>query len=349
MNAFNNLKKQLLKIEQHVPFIPNFSDPSNIGKIILISFWICVIYTCTQIDSSHQFYEKFGNTIIKFIPYLVLNLFILIIISSFLKKIKTTYSIFLVIFNNLLCVYIINSILYQSFFYFFINFENLIIQFYVSFGVVFLFLIYFDWKEKNIDPSHHLAKLTFLQAKMKPHFLFNTINSIVSLIKRDPENAKKMLLNLSELLRVSIKEDDITQLYLLKEEINLCEKYLAIEKIRLGDRLQVEINIEPEVMASKVPKLFLQPLIENAILHGIQNLEDGGTISIKINKKISQKIAIEIKNPVSFNQKKNKQSNKIAVENIKTRLNLYFDYSVVFNASEIDKSYSVYIEIPFTV
>lgn len=349
MNAFINLKKQLLKIEQHIPFVPNFSDPSNIGKIILISFWICVIYSCTQIENSHQFYDKFLSTIFQFIPYLVVNLFILILISSLLKKIKPINSILLVVFNSLFSVYIINSILSQSFIYFFINFENLILQFYVSFGVLILILIYFDWREKNIDPSHHLARLTFLQAKMKPHFLFNTINSIVSLIKRDPENAKKMLLNLSELLRVSIKEDDITQLYLLKEEINLCEKYLDIEKIRLGDRLSLEIKINPEVLNSKVPKLFLQPLIENAILHGIQNLEDGGTISIQINKKNSTTIMIEIKNPINFNQKSNKQSNKIAVENIKTRLNLYFDYNVIFNASELNKNYRVYIEIPFTL
>ena len=347
MNFFSLLKKQLSDIEKRVPFIPDFSDLNNIGKIALVSFWITVVYSFSQIELYSQFYDKFWYNIKNFSPYLVLQLLFLIIFSKLIKKIKPFFSILLIVFINFICLYIIQSLIYQSASFFFDNLANSFIQFYVSIGIIFIFLIYFDWREKNLDPANSLAKLMFLQSKMRPHFLFNTLNSIVSLIKKDPETAKKMLLNLSELLRVSIKEEDITTMYSLKEELDLCDKYLAIEKIRLGERLSIAFDIDEKLMDAKVPKLFLQPLIENSILHGIQNLENGGQVDMKITKNLINNLVIEIKNPNIELINKKTDGNKVALKNIKERLNIYFKNNVTLKTISHDNIYYVLIEIPY--
>lgn len=347
MSLFYILKKQLSDIEKRVPFIPDFSDLNNIGKIALVSFWITVIYSFTQIDNYGQFYDKFWLNVKNFSPYLVLQLLFLILLSKPIKKIKPFFSILLIVFVNFICLYIIQSLIHQSPTIFFNNLANSFIQFYVSIGIIFIFLIYFDWREKNLDPANSLAKLIFLQSKMRPHFLFNTLNSIVSLIKKDPDTAKKMLLNLSELLRVSIKEEDITAMYSLREELTLCDKYLAIEKIRLGDRLSISIDIEENLNNAKVPKLFLQPLIENAILHGIQNLENGGQVDIKITKNLINNLVIEVKNPHNELINKKIEGNKISIQNIKERLNIYYNDNVIFKTIIQNDSYYVLIEIPY--
>ena len=347
MIFFSLLKKQISDIEKRVPLIPDFSDLNNIGKIALVSFWITVIYSFTQIEVYSQFYDKLWYNVKNFIPYLILQLLFLILFSKLIKKIKPFFSILLIVFINFICLYIIQSLIHQSANFFFDNLPNSFIQLYVSIGIIFLYLIYFDWREKNLDPANSLAKLMFLQSKMRPHFLFNTLNSVVSLIKKDPETAKKMLLNLSELLRVSIKEEDITTMYSLKEELDLCDKYLAIEKIRLGERLSIAFNIDENLMDAKVPKLFLQPLIENSILHGIQNLENGGQVDIKITKNLINNLVIEIKNPNIKLINKKIDGNKVALKNIKERLNIYFNNNVIFKTISYDDIYYVSIEIPY--
>lgn len=268
--------------------------------------------------------------------------------SKIIKSITPFFAILLILSINFLAVYITHSLLFLSLNHFFENFSNSILDIYVSLGMIFFFLIYFDWREKNLDPANNLAKLIFLQSKMRPHFLFNTLNSIVALIKKEPATAKKMLLNLSDLLRVSIKEEDIAQLYELKHEISLCKKYLEIEQIRLGDRLSTEFHIEEGLEEAQVPRLFIQPLIENSVLHGIQNLEKG-TVTVKITKNLINNIIIEIKNPINTENPESttaSKGNRIALNNIKERLKIYYQSNVEFKTIQKEGYYYVLIEIP---
>jgi two-component system sensor histidine kinase AlgZ len=271
----------------------------------------------------------------------------LIFFAKLINKLKASRAILLIAILNIFCIYFVSSSVHKNFTVFFTDLDSSLEQIAVSFGILFFFLIYFDWREKNLDPANTMAKLMFLQAKMRPHFLFNTLNSIISLIKKEPETAKKMIFNLSELLRASIKEE-VNFMYSLKEEIGLCEKYLEIEKIRLGNRLIVTWNTEEAVLTHRVPRLFLQPLIENSVLHGIQRLENGGTIEVHIHKNLGDRIIIEIKNPLgqSMNMLDEGQHNNISMENIKERLNLYYNGDIVFKAKSQENYYYVYIELP---
>lgn len=346
-NPLRKIKTLFVQIEQRVPYIPDFSDAWNVMKVFLVSMLLCVLFSFSQINKASEVYISLLPNITIFMPYLVSQLLLLIFSAKYLNKLKASKALLLIICLNIFCVYFVSSSVRRNFLLFFIDIDGALQQIVVSLGILFFFLIYFDWREKNLDPANTLAKLMFLQSKIRPHFLFNTLNSIVSLIKKEPDVAKKMILNLSELLRASIKED-VKVMYALKEEINLCERYLEIEKTRLGQRLQINWNIDETTLESKVPRLFLQPLIENSVLHGIQQIENGGLVEISIKKNLINRIVIEIKNPIAttINHLDIQDHNNISLENIKERLNIYYYGDVVFTAKSYNGFYYVLIEIP---
>ena len=167
-----------------------------------------------------------------------------------------------------------------------------------------------------------------MQARIHPHFLFNSLNTVISLITIDPDKAEQMLLNLSRLFRASFKE---LKLVRLKDEIELCQHYLAIEQMRLGDRLRVEWKYDDEVLFSQVqiPLLTLQPLVENSIFHGVEKFLTKSTISILI-EVLQNQVNIVITNPYTQDKINLRQGNGIAVENVKQRLEAYYGRTVIF-------------------
>jgi two-component system sensor histidine kinase AlgZ len=143
--------------------------------------------------------------------------------------------------------------------------------------------------------AHAKAQVEALQARIRPHFLFNSMNTIASLVRSDPVTAERAVVDLADLFRAALGagEGEST----LAEEIQLCERYLSIEKLRLGERLRVDWQlIEPLPMTMKLPRLVLQPLLENAVLHGISRLPDGGEISVRIARG-HDVLQVSIRNP----------------------------------------------------
>ncbi len=162
------------------------------------------------------------------------------------------------------------------------------------------------------------ASLAALQAKIRPHFLFNTMNSIASLISVAPEKAEAMVVDLSELLRASLR-DNMAETT-LQEEWQLCESYLAIEQQRLGERLRWHCDFSALNLQTPIATFSLQPLIENAIYHGIQKCTDEGFIAIKGWQEAGH-IQIEITNSQCLQSKKSShRGNRMAVENIRLRM-----------------------------
>ena len=172
------------------------------------------------------------------------------------------------------------------------------------------------------------ARIQAMQARIHPHFLFNSLNTVISLINIDPDKAEQMLLNLSQLFRASFKE---LKLVRLKDEIELCQRYLAIEQIRLGDRLHVEWKYDDEVLFSEIqiPLLTLQPLVENSIFHGVEKFLTKSTISILI-EILQNQVNIVITNPYTQDKINLRQGHGIAVENVKQRLEAYYGRSATF-------------------
>lgn len=140
---------------------------------------------------------------------------------------------------------------------------------------------------ERLERSFSEARLQALRMQLDPHFLFNALNTISSHVERDPRLTRTMIEHLGDLLRMSLESKDKQQVP-LAEEMNFLDHYLEIQKIRFGDQLKIEIHVAPEVRYALVPSLFLQPLVENAIRHGVSRRASGGTVTVSAQRNQSQ-------------------------------------------------------------
>src|SRR6185436_5882709 len=140
------------------------------------------------------------------------------------------------------------------------------------------------------------AELRALRAQLHPHFLFNSLNSINALVGQDPEGARRMCQTLGDFLRGTLNLANRERVP-LSEELSLVERYLAIERVRFGERLGVEWTVEPGAERCLVPPLLLQPLVENAIKHGVSDRIEGGVIRVEA-RRVGEHLKLAIENPV---------------------------------------------------
>jgi two-component system sensor histidine kinase AlgZ len=203
-------------------------------------------------------------------------------------------------------------------------------------------LYYFHLLQRAYSPSMVEARLQALQARIRPHFLFNSINAVLSLIRTQPRQAETALEDMAALFRVLMADN--RDLVPLQQEITLCRQYLSLEKLRLEERLSIHWQIDHMPADALIPPLMLQPLLENAVHHGVEPLADGGIISIHIYCK-ANKIHIVIKNPYS-DQITHNNGNQIALRNIKERLALHFDLEASLSHSKGNGEYQVHITLP---
>lgn len=272
---------------------------------VLLSFAACV-------ELFHQYFDRMGIKSALITGFLLLQAIVLV----------TTVSL------NILIHFGINFHLYDLTSE--IAFKQ--VGMHLSFGILLgtLCFRYLYLREQWTRQRHSElnSRIQAMQARIQPHFLFNSLNSAISLISIDPDKAEHMLLNLSRLFRASFQE---LKLVSLQEEIDLCQRYLEIEQIRLGDRLQVEWKLENKDLYSQVqiPLLTLQPLLENSIFHGVEKILTKSTISVLI-EILQNQINIIITNPYSQDHAALKRGNGIAIENVRQRLKAYYGPTVTF-------------------
>ncbi len=203
-------------------------------------------------------------------------------------------------------------------------------------------LYYFYLQERAYSPAIAEARLQALQARIRPHFLFNSINAVLSLIRSQPKRAETALEDMADLFRVLMSEN--RELVPLAEEISLCHKYLDLEKLRLDDRLNITWQIDDMPSDAMIPPLILQPLLENAVYHGIEPMPEGGEIVVKIHTKLNE-LYISISNPYAPQNDKH-IGNKMAMKNIKERLQLHFDWESSLKTESKNNRYFVHIRMP---
>jgi two-component system sensor histidine kinase AlgZ len=214
----------------------------------------------------------------------------------------------------------------------------------ITFVTLRYFYIQQQWKQRIQLESQ--ARLQALQAKIRPHFLFNSMNIIASLIGSRPQLAEQAVEDLAELFRATLK--DSNSLVLLREEYALCQHYLRIEKLRLGERLNLIWSLESLPKDALIPMLSLQPLMENAIYHGIQALPEGGTITV-VGSIQGNVIQIKIKNPIPApSTAAQKTGNQIAITNIQHRLHLLFKEQATLKLQGYATHYEAVLQIPYT-
>ena len=188
------------------------------------------------------------------------------------------------------------------------------------------------------------SRIQALQSRIRPHFLFNSMNIIASLISIDPDTAEEVVEDLSVLFRASLN-DSSDKPVLLEEELALCEKYAHIESLRLDDRLRVEWEIEVDETQVRIPLLTLQPLLENAIYHGIQPLPEGVVVSVHIGQKLDQ-LVVTITNPFPSSEFSHEKGNRMALDNISRRLNAIYGERTSLVAGARETTFQTIISYP---
>jgi two-component system sensor histidine kinase AlgZ len=206
-----------------------------------------------------------------------------------------------------------------------------------------LLLAWFDLRWRAHSPAVTEARLMALTARIRPHFLFNSLNAVLGVIRSNPKRAEAALEELSDLFRVLMRDN--RELVPLSDEIALARQYLGLEKLRLGERLRIRWDIESCPPDALVPPLMLQPLLENAVYHGIERLEAPGEIAVRVSRQ-GERVAFELTNPVAPGSTHH-AGNRMALANIRERLMLFFDLEAQLETAERDGFYVVSIAFPY--
>lgn len=187
------------------------------------------------------------------------------------------------------------------------------------------------------------ARLQAMQARIRPHFLFNSMNTLAELTRTDAEKAERVVEDLADLYRVALSDGG--KAYTLGDELDLAEGYLRIEKLRLGERLRVEWALEEVPRELAMPGLVLQPLLENAVYHGVEPSTEGGWIGVAVREERGG-IVVTLRNTLPRTGAKRRQGNRMALENTRERLLAFFGGRASLDAGERDGHYWVELRIP---
>lgn len=206
-----------------------------------------------------------------------------------------------------------------------------------------LLLAYFELRARAFSPRVEEARLQALNARIRPHFLFNSLNTVIALIRSEPRRAETALEELAELFRALLREP--RELVPLSDEIALGRQYLDLEKLRLGDRLQVAWEVNAVPLEILVPPLMLQPLLENAVHHGIEASHQAGVVRVELNMK-GDALRLQVSNPNPGQGSPGRDGNHMALGNIRERLALYYDMEARLEHGPVGTDYQVRIELP---
>jgi len=214
----------------------------------------------------------------------------------------------------------------------------------IGFVIIAVALRYFyvthQWR-RNIE-MRAAARVHALQARIRPHFLFNSMNTIASLTRSDPVLAEQAVQDLADLFRASLSDQH--QTITLEEELEVARTYQRIEELRLGPRLRVSWEIDRLPRDARVPGLLLQPLIENAIYHGIEPRPEGGTVSVA-GELTGNLVTVVVRNPVAERQSE-REGNRLALANIRERLALLYGELALVKAGRFEDEYIVTLRFP---
>jgi len=207
-----------------------------------------------------------------------------------------------------------------------------------------ILLMYFRWRSRVLSRALHEARLQVLRARIRPHFLFNTINAVLSVVRTQPRQAEAALQDMSDLFRMAMA--DAHDLVPLRQEIELGRQYIALEQLRMGERLCAEWQIEDVPGDALIPPLLLQPLLENAVYHGIEPLPQGGSITVALHRS-GDALRIKVENPCQVRDAAPHPGNKMALQNIRERLELLFDVEARYQVESGTDFYRVEITLPY--
>ena len=334
-------------------YLPNFCDVNFILRLLVVTELMAIVLSLNSAPLNSQLWEKLSLTSLFMLWVALTSAAVLCLLGSLLNRLSNiavsviSYLLVLLITLgfSLLTTYLASefnlSMLYQPDWNQQFILKNLAISAIVCAVLLRYFFILHQWKLNQLSEAR--TRLKALEARIRPHFLFNSMNTIASLVHDQPDTAETTIVNLAELFRVSLKENSEHK---LSDEIKLVRSYLAIEQLRLGQRLRPEWALERFDKDIQLPALCIQPLVENAIYHGVEPLKEGGVIKIRIYKH-NRRLIISVSNPSRPHKKSSHKGNQMAQGNIRQRLLLAFGSSATFTIDEGPPLYTVTLNIPF--
>jgi two-component system sensor histidine kinase AlgZ len=319
--------------------LPNFRNLGIMLRILVIVDGMCLAAAVLTTSEPLAMIEELVELSAVVQPILMLSVLLLAAVNDWLHRLRYRYAIAALIALELAittAVYFLGLSVFKG--------MGAIWHYWIFTVLVTSVLIgYFDLRGRALSPALTEARLQALQARIRPHFLFNSINAVLSLIRQDPRRAEQVLEDLADMFRVLMADN--RQLTLIAREIDLAKQYLSIEQLRLGERLQVEWDTADLPQDALIPPLVLQPLLENAVYHGIEPRTEPGTITIRIYRDRDQ-IRVLLRNPYR-EEGIHHPGNRMALANIRERLALHFDAEASIKTTATVDAYQVQIVIPY--
>jgi two-component system, LytTR family, sensor histidine kinase AlgZ len=331
-------------------YLPNFCSTSSVLAIILICEITALLLALARNDAAIGFWSDLGLTSMFLLWIALCGAALLCGLRDYLSRKSVAVSAAMVLTMTVTLVTVVSAVTY------YFGTELLLRDGYWSFlgrnaGITFVvaalalryFYVTHEWRH-NVELQAK-ARVHALQARIRPHFLFNSMNTIAALTRSNPARAEEAVLDLAELFRANLNEkrNEIA----LAEEIDVARTYQRMEQLRLGDRLRVDWNVDSLPSNALVPGLTLQPLLENAIYHGVEPRPGGGVVTVtgEFNKGM---ISIVVRNPLPLANLTVRDGNRLALANIKERLDLMYGERATVKAGRFDVEYIVTLRFPFT-
>jgi len=337
-------KKQLPEF-----FLPDFCRIQSVLMVILIGELLAVIFTLLNVQPNTDIWQLLGLFSISLQWISLSSVAILCLLRPSLSHFKDVYAGLISLLIILAATFIYCYITLVSYYGVYFDLSNVKqLQFFIKnmvvaglIGSVLLRYFYLQQQYRKQLTLESAARLEALQARIRPHFLFNSMNVIASLTRIDPRKAESAIEDLSDLIRTTL--DNNNELIPLKNELENGKKYLSIEGLRLGERLKVNWQVDENCLSVLVPPLSVQPLLENAVYHGIQMIPDGGIVKVLIHQE-DHFLIIQVVNPKL--EESLHKGNGMALDNISQRLEVIFKGRANLQRDNLAKEYQVTMKIP---
>ncbi len=328
------------KTAQHFAWLSDFSQPERIFTVIVVAEIMVVIYSLSFLNLTFNYLNELAMLSLLAQLIAISVIILLAKVQQPLNRLPVIPGLLMVVLLTVLLAVIYTRLMVWMDdvlqFGLFSDPTLTTVRIALATTLTLLALLrYFYVQDQWASQLQALSKAQMhaLQARIKPHFLYNSLNSIASLIAFDPPAAERAVLNLSGLFRKAFanKKGSMTT---LAEELEWVEQYLAIEKLRLMDRLSCRWQVDESLLSQKIPMLTIQPLVENAVIHGIQHLSGGGEIHLQV-QSLNDGFFIEVSNPV--NPGKQQAGTGTGLDNIQQRLHLTYADRLRFSVNQGDR------------
>jgi len=350
-NKYNAMEKN----SDNNELLSNYCESRTVFLVTLIMVLLAIVMLLVPGQSIHTSWASLGLLVMLLLWLGLSSLSVLCMLTPLLKKLSligSTITAFIII---QLMTLVVSEVAYQLTLYYvslwpvrpdnhsLFLLRNVATSMIIS-GAALQYM-YLQRQLQRKTATENQARILALQARIHPHFLFNSMNTIAALLHEDADAAEKAVVSLSVMYRAALASG--MELVSLKSEIELTKHYLSVESLRLHDRLKVDWQIDAHALTSKIPGLTIQPLVENAVYHGIEPRVDGGEIQIRV--EVAKKVLITIRNPLPSKDEVTPQSgNQLAMKNIQERMSISFGKHASLRSFHEEGCYRVELEFPRT-